>query len=35
MLDAVVDRAADDTDICLSLIFIICDGIDWFDSSGD
>jgi len=28
-----VDRAADSTEVCRSLVFFMCGWIDWFESS--
>jgi len=30
-----VDRAADGTEVCGSLLSVICDGVVWFDSRSD
>jgi len=30
-----VDRAADGTEVCRSLLSVICDGVLWFDSRSD
>ena len=30
-----VDRAADGTEVCRSVVSVICKGINWFDSSSD
>ena len=30
-----MDRAADSTDVCRSVVSVICEEIDWFESSSD